>query len=182
MPGKRGIPMHQHPFTLIRIHMLNGDGTTVFKRPLWLIVIGKRKDEISPIDAWLSYRQRYDLEHLYRFGKGKLLLASYQTPDTEHEENWWEIAGLAYFQLWMARPLAEASLYPWEKYVQPKSEKPRPLGPSQVQRDFERIIRQFGLTLPPPKPRGKSPGRAQGYSPGRRKRSTPVFKGEKRVA
>ena len=182
MSGKRNIPMHKNPFTLIRARMLNGDGTPVFKRPLWLIVIGKRKDEISPIDAWLCYRQRYDLEHFYRFGKGRLLMASYQTPDTEHEENWWEIVGLAYFQLWMARPLANALPYPWEKYAQSASEKPRPLGPSQVQRDFERIIGQIGETVPSPKPRGKSPGRAPGNSPGRRRRLPVIFKQEKEAA
>ena len=81
----------------------------------------------------------------------------------------------------MAKPLAETSFHPWEKYAQPTSKEPRPLGPSQVQRDFERIIRQFRLTLPPPKPRGKSPGRAHGYSPGRRTRPPIVFKGEKRA-
>ena len=182
MRGKKGVSMHQNPFTLIRSRMINEDGTPIFKRPLWLIVIGKRKDEISPIDAWLCYRQRYDLEHFYRFGKGNLLLTSYQTPDVEHEENWWEIVGLAYFQLWMARPLAEAFPYPWERYAQSASEKPCQLGPSQVQRDLERIIRQIGATLPPPKPRGKSSGRPHGYSPGRRKRHPIVFKHEKEAA
>ena len=93
----------------------------------------------------------------------------YQTPDVEHEGNWWEIAGLAYFQLWMARPLAESTPHPWERYAQPPSENPRSLGPSEVQKDFERIIRQYELTLPPPKPRGKSPGRVHDYSPGHRK-------------
>ena len=78
MRGKRGLPMHQHPFTLIRARMLNEDGAPVFKRPLWLIVIGKRKNEISSIDAWLCYRQRYDLEHFYRFGKRKLLMGTDQ--------------------------------------------------------------------------------------------------------
>ncbi|MEO5334454.1 MAG: transposase [Magnetococcus sp. YQC-5] len=182
MSGKRGIPMHHNPFSLIRIRMLNDDGSPIFKKSLWLIVAGKRRDEIPIIDVWQCYRQRYDIEHFYRFGKGKLLLASYQTPDAEHEENWWEIAGLAYFQLWMARPLAESAPHPWERYAQQPPENPRSLGPSEVQKDFERIIRQYELTLPPPKPRGKSPGRVHGYSPGRRKRHPIVFKGGEEAA
>lgn len=182
MSGKRGIPMHQNPFSLIRIRMLNEDGSPIFKKPLWLLVIGQRRDEIPLLDVWQCYRQRYDIEHFYRFGKGKLLLASYQTPDVEHEGNWWEIAGLAYFQLWMARPLAESTPRPWERYARPQSENPQFLGPSEVQRDFERIIRQYGQTLPPPKPRGKSPGRVHGYSPGHRKRHPIVFKGDEEAA
>ncbi len=36
-------------------------------------------------------RQRYDMEHLFRFGKQKLLMTAYSTPDVEHEENWFKL-------------------------------------------------------------------------------------------
>ena len=180
MRGKREYPMHQHPFTLIRSQMFNEDGSLVFNRPLWLIVFGKRRDEVSPMDAWGSYQQRFDMEHFFRFGKRRLFLDSYQTSILEHEENWWEIASLAYFQLWMSAPLAVSLPTPWERYVIPRNGK-KTLGPSLVQRDFERIIRQIGERLPPPKPRGKSPGRNQGDCPGRRKRHPVVFKGKKKA-
>jgi hypothetical protein len=88
MLGKRDIPMHKHPFTVILIRVKDAHGEEVFKHPLWLIIIGERRQEITLRDAYGAYRQRYDLEHFFRFGKHKLLMASYQTPDVEHEQNW----------------------------------------------------------------------------------------------
>ena len=58
---------------------------------MWLIVIGSRRDELSLQDCYDSYRQRYDMEHLFRFGKQKLLMTAYSTPDVNHEENWFKL-------------------------------------------------------------------------------------------
>jgi hypothetical protein len=182
MRGKIGIPMHKHPFTLIRIAVKDEDeGRKVFKRPLWLIIIGERRHEISLIDAYESYRQRYDLEHFFRFGKNKLLMASYQTPEVEHEENWWEIVGLAYNQLYLAAHLAESFPRPWEIYLPEfKSHRPGKLqSPTIVQRDMPRILDQVGTPAKPPKHRGKAPGRIIGYSPGKRERQPIVIKSHK---
>jgi hypothetical protein len=106
MTGKRDIPMHSYPFTLILIRVKDTQGEEVFKHPLWLIIIGERRQEITLGDAYEAYRQRYDLEHFFRFGKQKLLMTSYQTPDVEHEQNWWEIVVLAYALLYVEAPLA----------------------------------------------------------------------------
>lgn len=175
MHGSRAFAMHQHPFTLIRAQVTDSEGRTVFQRPLWLIVIGSRRHRLSLLDAWRAYGRRYDLEHFFRFGKQRLLMASYQTPDVEHEENWWQIASLAYVQLWLAHPLAEALPRPWECYL------PRPkvglASPSAVQRDFGRIIGRIGTPTVVPKRRGKSPGRKKGERPGRRERHPVLKKG-----
>jgi hypothetical protein len=177
MRGKHGSSMHEHPFTLMRITVKDTNGKAVFKRSLWLIVIGKRNREISLSDAYQAYRQRYDIEHFFRFGKNKLLLNSYQTPDVEHEQNWWEIVGLAYAQLYISAPLAQNQPRPWERYLpEIKEHKAWVLpSPSMVQRDMSAIIREIGTPARLPKPRGKSPGRLKGQSPGKRNRS-PVIK------
>ena len=68
--------------------------------------------------------------------------------------------------LYHARSLASASRYPWEKkkiHVLNSIERP-----SQVQRDYGRIIREIGTPAPVPKPRGKSPGRQLGQKSGER--------------
>lgn len=182
MRGERDIPMHEHPFTLIRIRVKDSNGKAVFNRPLWLIMIGDRRQEISLSDAYKAYRQRYDLEHFFRFGKRRLLMTSYQTSSVEHEENWWEIVGLAYVQLYIGASLAQNLPRPWERYLpqvkEGKSEEV--LSPSMVQRDMPRIIREMGTPSSLPKSRGKSSGRAKGYLPGKRDRFPIVIKGTKR--
>ena len=117
MRGKRGLPMHTFPFTLVRVRVLNDQGEAVFCRPLWLIVVGQRRAELTLCDIWEAYCQRYDMEHFFRFGKQRLLLDAYQTPETAHEENWWTLVQLAYLQLWLAREEAMSLPRPWERYL-----------------------------------------------------------------
>ena len=175
MRGTKEYAMHKQPFTVMRCRVFNEKGELVFQRPLWLLVIGPRRDELSLIEAWESYRQRYDMEHFYRFGKQRLLMNAFQTPEVEHEENWWQIVQLAYVQLWMARSIAKVLPKPWERYL------PRPTAdvasPATTQRDFGRIIRQIGTPAKAPKPRGKSPGRALGQRMKPRLRQPVIKKG-----
>jgi hypothetical protein len=134
MRGKKDLPMHQKPFTLIRVRILDDQDHPLFKHTLWLIVMGQRRKELSLVEAWEAYGQRFDVEHYFRFGKQRLLMAAFQTPDVGHEENWLAFVSLAYVQLWLARRVAEALPRPWEQYL------PQPEGgiasPSAVQRDL----------------------------------------------
>jgi len=178
MTGTREYPMHQHPFTLIRVRLFNEANEQVFQRPLWLLVMGQRRNELSLTEGWKAYRRRYDVEHFFRFGKQRLLMTSYQTPEVQHEENWWQIAQLAYVQLWLARYLAEAMPRPWERYL-PQFQtqaKNQESSPSMVQRDFGRIIQEIGTPAKAPKPRGKSPGRTKGDRQKPRKRQKVIKK------
>jgi hypothetical protein len=179
MRGKQTLPMHRYPFTLLRAVVLDEQGQPVFHRALWLLVFGARRGDLSLVEAWDAYRQRYDLEHFFRFGKQRLLLAAYQTPDVEHEENWLTLVQLASVQLWLGRDLAGIQLRPWERYLPQRAS--GAAAPSQVQRDWERIIRQIGTPAQPPKRRGNSAGRATGTRPGRRPRQ-PVVKKSARPA
>ncbi len=148
------------PFTLLQIPLSDGSGNTICQ-PMWLIVIGSRRDELSLIDCYDSYRQRYDMEHLFRFGKQKLLMTAYSTPDVNHEENWFKLTLLAYVNLWSARNLAVVLPRPWEQYL--KANESVKITPSLVQRDFSRIISQMGTSAKSPKRRGYSSGRIKGY-------------------
>ena len=151
---------HEHPFDLVRVTVIDGKGKPVYKRPLWVMVTGARRREVTSFQAFDSYCRRYDIEHFFRFGKQKLGLVNSQTCDTCHEEGWHWIALLAYSMLYHARQLAQSTAYPWEKkrvrVIAPNQR------PSQVQRDYKRIIRGIGTPASIPKPRGKSPGRQLG--------------------
>lgn len=174
MHGKKDIPMHKHAFTLVKIRWYDPNGKALFAKPLWLIVMGARRTELSLLDIYQAYLQRYDLEHFFRFGKQKLLLDKFQTPDDKHEENWWRLVALAYLQLWVAKDLAAQLPRPWERYL--PSVLNKLITPAATQRDMSRIIRQIGTPSPPPKPRGKSPGRPKGMLHTPRKRLTVVKK------
>ncbi len=179
MRGSRKFRMHLHPFTLLHITITDSDGKLIFKRPLgkfdtatpaeWLCVMGNRRDEISLVEAFTAYRQRYDIEHFFRFGKQRLLWDKYQTPDIDHEENWWQIVALAYVQLWLAHPLTTLMPRPWERYL--SKYKTSFASPTDVVRDFPRIISTIETLTEMPKLRGKSPGRKKGEQPNRSEES-----------
>lgn len=154
------LPMHRHPFTLVRIVRYDEQGRQIGERPLWLIVMGPRRQELSLADIYHAYGRRYHLEHFFRFGKQKLLLINYQTPETDREVQWWQVVHIAYAQLWMARHVAHLLPRPWERNL--PAMRTRSMSPTLVQRDFGRIIRQLGTPAKPPKRRGNPPGRCKG--------------------
>ena len=160
MRGTSDYEMHSHPFTLLQIIVSDETGKAVWK-PMWLILIGSRRYELSLQECYEAYGQRYDLEHLFRFGKQKLLLNAYYTPEVNHEENWVQLTLLAAVNLWATRKLALVLLRPWEQYLK-KSESVE-ITPSLVQRDFYRIISEIGTLVKSPKRRGYSAGRIKGY-------------------
>ena len=180
MTGSRTLPMHRHPFTLVRIRLFDAAGKLAFRRPLWLLVCGQRRNELSLFDIFQAYQQRYDLEHFFRFGKQRLLLTAFQTPEVEREESWAHLVLLAYLQLWLARSLAERWPRPWERYL-PVVKLASVASPTLVQRDFGRLIGQIGTPAATPKPRNISAGRVKGTKLSPRPRLPVVFKGEKQV-
>jgi len=155
--GKKDVPMYQYPFTLVRARVLDTDGKPIHQHELWLLVIGARRHKLSLVEIWEAYGRRYDLEHFFRFGKQRLLLTAFQTPETESEENWWQLVQLAYVLLWLSRSVASNLPNPWERYL-PQIQN-RVASPAATQRDFERIIRQIGTPAAQPKRRGNSLGR-----------------------
>jgi hypothetical protein len=172
--GAKGVAMHLHPFTLVRARGVDAAGQPIHKRAMWLLVIGPRRAELSLVEIWEAYRQRYDLEHFFRFGKQRLLLTAGQTPDVRRAENWWQIVQLAYAQLWLAQPLAPALPRPWERYLPAAA--PGSASPATVQRDFGRIIAAVGTPAQAPKPRGITPGRVKGFRPTPRTPQTVIKK------
>lgn len=146
-------------FDAVKVTVLREDGTALFKKPLWLMVTGSRRQELTLADIADSYFRRFDIEHFFRFGKQKLLLASFQTPDVRHEENWWWLCMISYTMLYQAKSLTNQIRNPWEKKTVAIK---KALTPSQVQRDYERIIGEIGTPACNPKSRGKSLGRTKG--------------------
>lgn len=182
MPGKNKptrTPMEKYPFLLVKNIVFDKDNNEVYPYPQWLIVVGVRREELTLKEIYESYDSRSGLEHFFRFGKQKLLMDSYQTPDTLREETWWHVTHLAYLTLWAAHSLSEHHPRPWERHL--PEHKKKMITPALVQRDFPRLISQFGTPAKSPKPRGKSPGRTKGTKLPRRERHSIIYKGQKRA-
>jgi hypothetical protein len=179
MRQKNGIPLNEYPLRIIRITITDESGNLVYKRPMWLMVCGKRRQELSLIQIWHSYKRRYDIEHFFKFGKMQLLMDKFQTPETAHEESWWQIASLAYAQLYMARELANNLPNPWEKYLPEMKNNATVKSARQVQKSFTRITQEIGTPAAAPKPRGKPLGRQKGAKQARRNRYPIILKGSK---
>jgi len=162
MRSKKGAKLSDYPLRLLRVQVFKASGDLLFKRPLWLTVAGKRRMELSLFDIYSSYRQRFDIEHFFRFGKTRLLLDKIQTPDVQHEEAWWQLVMLAYTQLYLSRSIAASLPNPWERYLPSFKQNETSKQPTIVQKDFERIIRMIGTPAQPPKPRKNAPGRQIG--------------------
>jgi hypothetical protein len=137
----------------------------------------KGTDSHAAWAAYQSFRQRFDIEHMFRFGKQRLLMTQFQTPDVEHEENWIRLVMLAYAQLWAAKDLASYLPRPWERYLEQKNDKI--VTPSVVQRDFQTIISEIGKPGHSPKPRGNSKGRVAADSQPKRSKHPVVKKQSK---
>lgn len=176
MRGIKHEKMYLHPFTLMRISVTDDTKEQVWK-PMWLIVIGKQRQQLSSEVAYQSYRQRFDIEHMLCFGKQRLLMTQFQTPEVEHEQNWIRLVMLAYVQLWAAKELACYLPKPWERYLKQNSD--TIITPSTVQRDFQRIISKIGKPGHSPKPRGNSTGRVAGQTQPKRSKHPVVKKGNK---
>lgn len=174
--GTKQQKMYPHPFTLMRISVTDDTNAPVWK-PMWLMVSGTQRLQLSPHVAYSSYRQRFDIEHMLRFSKQRLLMTQFQTPEVEHEENWIRLVMLAYVQLWAAKELACYLPKPWERSLKPNSD--TIMTPSTVQRDFTRIISEIGKPGHSPKPRGNSTGRLTGQTQAKRPKHPVLKKGKK---
>jgi len=181
--GSRKFRSSQHPLNVIRIEVFDEQGETLYKRPLWLGVFGNRRNEMSLIDVYENYRARYNIEHLFRFSKGNLLIDKHQTAKVYHEELWWSLCLLAYTQLYLAKNISSCLPSPWERYSPVykniEGQKDKVSTPSQTQRGFYDILKALGTPAQECAKRGKAKGRTTGEIQTKRSIHPVVFKEKK---
>jgi len=164
--SKRGISMKKKAFRLARVELRDPQsGEPLFKRAMWLGIWGDRRKELEPDEIYWAYRNRFDLEHFFRFGKQRLLLEKFQTPDPGHWQNWLEVVSLAYWLLWVASEEAEHKAKKWQQYSKTFKNRKKfglKVSPSQVQNQLEAIILSFEQSPFLPKLKIKGRGRKIG--------------------
>jgi hypothetical protein len=139
-----------------------------------LIVIGKRRHELTNQQIYESYLGRFNIEHFFRFQKQKLLFCGYQTMNLQHQVNWWWICLMSYWLLYLVRKITpDANRRPW----MPKSTQNRTASPVEVKRVFgSHIFPDIGSPSGKPLIRGKSNGRKKGTVLPKRERKKPIKK------
>jgi hypothetical protein len=183
MRSHNDCPIPEVPLIAIKITVTDTDGKMVYKNPLWLVVVGSWPESWNVRRFWDFYTSRFDIEHLFKFGKQRLLMTSYQTPDTTHEENWVQFSMIAYHQLYHARQLAKNLPKPWEKKADKLEQVEGTKGdhilpPSRVQRDMANVLKQLPKITAEVKPRGIPSGRGVGETLTPRESSPVVRKGK----
>ena len=169
---------HSELVDVVKVEVFAANDCTKALFPsLLLILSGKRRREITALDAFKSYRCRFDIEHFFRFSKQKLLFSAYQTPDLDHQISWWWFSFMAYWLLYHVRHAAQGGTRPWHK----TKELAGPAGPGKVKRLFAiKIFPSLGSPSLPPINRRKSQGRQLGAYLTKRERKKVVKKRKKR--
>ncbi len=180
---QRGKSMKDKPFRLVRIRLLDEvTGKPLFKKCMWLCVWGVRRMELNAEEIFWAYRNRYDIEHFFRFGKQKLLLDKFQTPDEDHFQNWMEVVNMAYWLLFVGKGEAKHTCRKWQQYDENYKNRVNyemEVTPSQVQLQLAGIILGFEQDDFLPKLQIKGKGRQLGQTQPKRKKY-PVWRKRKK--
>ena len=142
-----------------RITVRDFHGELVYARPLWLVIVGSWQSYWPIADIWLCYHHRFDMEHLFKFGKLRLLLTHYKSSYSLNEENWKQYCMIAHHQLYHGRKLVGNINKSWETKKVPSDQS---LSPSRVQRGMGELLKQLPAITEEVKPRGIPTGNKMG--------------------
>jgi DDE superfamily endonuclease len=165
-------PCRDLPITVLRVTRAGAAGTTRDPQESWFWWVGGDLPPLATIPP--LYARRFGLEHGYRFDKQALLWEAPRVRTPEQFQRWTDLVALGHNQVVLARPWATVTYRPWDATA-------RPVTPPQVRRAMPRILAQVGTPARPPRPRGKSPGRAPGTVV-RRATRHPVIRKDRRRA
>ena len=152
------------PFTVIRIEVERLPRRRKPPAALWLAWSGGA----LPTDLhqlWRWYLRRFTVEHGFRFAKQTLGWTTVRPRAPAAADRWSWLIALAFWELWLARPLVADQRLPWDRPLPADR-----LTPGRVRRAFPALLAQLGTPARAPQPRGNAPGRRSGDAPGPRPR------------
>ncbi len=86
---KNGQDMKDKPLDVLHIRVLDAQSQQpLYKNDMFVLISGKRKNEVSTQEGYEDYRHRYDIEPYFRFAKQRLMFDKLQSPDVQHIDNW----------------------------------------------------------------------------------------------
>lgn len=104
---------------------------------------------------WRAYTARWPIEAGIHFRKENLGWTMPRFQSKEAGDRWTELTALAYWMIFLARPIVADLPFPWQK---PQSQ----LTPQRVQQSLQPIFALIGSPARPPKVRGKALGWPKG--------------------
>lgn len=172
METKQGHKMCDKPVDILVCKVMDTQtGESVFK-PMYNVIAGKRKQELGTIEAYQSYRHRYDIEPSFRFGKQQLKLDKYQTSKIENFDRWLMIYQLAFWLLFVASDEVSYQTKKWRSYK--KENKPENLkehlSPAQTFSSLESLLLKIEPEAFKPRSSNKGKGREEGTKLPKKKR------------
>jgi hypothetical protein len=152
------------PLTVVRVDVERLPRRRRPPAPLWLAWIG------GPLPAdlhhlWRWYLRRFAVEHGFRFAKHDLGWTTVRPAHPDAADRWTWLVAVAFWELWLARPLVADQRLPWDRPLPADR-----LTPGRVRRACPALLPQLDTPARPPQPRGKAPGRLLGQCPGPRVR------------
>ena len=158
--GLHAKPAPDTPLTVVRVQVDRLPRRPRPPAPLWLVWIG------GPLPAdlhqlWRWYLRRFAVEHGFRFAKHDLGWTTVRPRDPASADRWTWLVALAFWELWLARPLVADQRLPWDRPLPADR-----LTPGRVRRAWPALLAWLGTPARPPRPRGKAPGRRPGQCPG----------------
>jgi hypothetical protein len=160
----------QTPLTLIRVQVARLPRRARPPTPLWLAWVGGPLPA-DLLDRWRWYRQRFTVEHGFRFLKQALGWTTVRPQAPEAADRWSWLLAVMLGELWLLRAVVADQRLPWERPLTSDCRTP-----GRVRRAARGILTALSSPARPPQPRGKSPGRARGQCPGPRPRYPVVWR------
>ncbi len=161
---------HLH-VTVLRVTRHGAADTKRDPKVSWFLFHGQTLPPLAEIP--IVYARRYSVEHAYRVDKQDLLWTAVRVRTPDQFQRWTDVVASVRNQLYLCRHLA-AAWQPWERQR-------RAATPQQVRRGMGRILAQVGTPAPPPRVRGKSPGRRVGQTGERARRFPVIYKATPKV-
>jgi hypothetical protein len=138
--------------------------------PIWL---GSQGAPGYPVrDIWSWFDHRWSIEPSIRFRKQRLFWTLPMLQQSERCDGWTQLVDVAYWQLFLARPLVADRPLPWQK---PQ----RKLTPGRVLQAIALLFAMIGTPAQPMQTRGKSPGWPKGRQRSPPQRHKTVRRGRK---
>ena len=140
--GKRKMKMHDKKLDIVKVEFYNAEGKSIQYKNIWLVAAGKEKSSLDIQEIYYTYAKRYNIEHVFRFSKQKLLLSNYETPDIEVQDKWILLNAIVYLNMFACSGIiASEEMNPWYKN---KSSKDGVLTPYQTKANYGLILDAVG--------------------------------------